>query len=108
MSVTEAIYRNQQTVEQFKASKNASHIDFLDTEKTYKNSTVHKLMFSYGPDRTQSGYIAQSLSTDIQNNTVDTKKQVVFSEISQDGGNSWVLTLHYKGEGGYKKIGVGL
>lgn len=95
----EVIFQNKRTIEQFKAAENVEKLSIKQCEKN--GTKTNKCMFTYGA---KVGYVAQKLAEDIIGKSLDTSKSIEISDISRDGGQTFVTTMHYEGTGGYETL----
>lgn len=110
----EVVYSNQRTVEYLMVEWNSAHISIKPCIRCkYNKVTGEKIPGEYDYLKHQSGTqkffgvsddqknfvaVSEALAKDLEiNGQPDPSKVVVVSDISQDGGENFVTTLHYQG-----------
>lgn len=110
----DAIFRNLQTVENLKSAWKTSHISIKPSLRCqYNKVTGEKIpgkyeflkhedgtqkFFGVSDDQQNFCAVSRALAKDLETNGQPNPDRVVVAqEVSQDGGNTWVLTLMYQG-----------
>ena len=109
----EPIYRNLQSTEQLKKDWKSTHISIVPVRRCmYDKVTGEKIpgkyeyfkhkdgtqkYFGVSDDQKKFCAVSQALAKDLETNGAPADKVVVAQEVSQDGGQTWVLSLMYQG-----------
>ena len=110
----EPIYRNLQTVESLKESWKSSSISILPVRRCvcdpvtkekipgkyeyYKHQDGTQKYFGISDDQKNFCAVSNALAKDLETNGAPNPDKVVIAqEVSQDGGQTWVLSLMYRG-----------
>lgn len=110
----EPIYRNLQTVESLKESWKSSSISILPVRRCvcdpvtkekipgkyeyYKHQDGTQKYFGVSDDQKNFCAVSNALAKDLETNGAPNPDKVVIAqEVSQDGGQNWVLSLMYQG-----------
>ena len=110
----ETIYRNLQTVEALKESWKSQNISIMPVRRCmYDRVTGEKIPGKYEYHKHQDGTqkyfgvsddqknfcaVSNALAKDLETNGAPNPDRVVVAqEVSQDGGQTWVLSLMYQG-----------
>ena len=108
------IYRNLQSTETLKKEWNSKNISIMPVRRcVYDKVTGEKIPGKYEYHKHQDGTqkyfgvsddqknfcaVSKALAKDLETNGApDPKKVVIVQEVSQDGGQTWVLSLMYQG-----------
>lgn len=110
----EPIYRNLQTVESLKESWKSQNISILPVRRCvcdpvtkekipgkyeyYKHQDGTQKYFGVSDDQKNFCAVSNAIAKDLETNGApNPEKIVVAQEVSQDGGQTWVLSLMYQG-----------
>ena len=108
------IYRNLQSTESLKKEWNSTHISIMPVRRCaydkvtgekipgkyeyYKHKDGTQKYFGVSDDQKNFCAVSNALAKDLETNGAPNPDKVVIAqEVSQDGGQTWVLSLMYQG-----------